>query len=70
MEKSSQILDEIEKKLEQAQEMIEQAQEMIKNLKKKNKKLNKYCKNSFCHSYLSQELSYFNLQKYMRKHYV
>jgi uncharacterized membrane-anchored protein YhcB (DUF1043 family) len=53
MEKYSQTLDEIEKKLEQAQKML-------KNLKKDYKKIKK---NSCCHSL--PELSYFNLQKYM-----
>jgi hypothetical protein len=53
MEKPSQNRDEIEKKLKQAQEML-------KDLKKDLKKIKKY---SCCHS--SQELSYYNLKKYM-----
>ena len=53
MEKPSQNLDEIEKK-------IKTVEEMLKNLKKDLKKIKKY---SCCHS--SQELSYSNLKKYM-----
>jgi predicted translin family RNA/ssDNA-binding protein len=58
MKSNTQQFDEIEKKLEQAQEML-------KKLKKDFKKIKK---NSCCDS--SPELSYFNLQRYMRKHYV